>query len=119
MRISDWSSDVCSSDLQAGDRQGSDLRAGHDQLQPEAVVELNDLVDVVGIKFLERLIHQQKSRLWRRIPAAAQMIEIGRCGRHAEADIERDEFLSAACLATTLLEIGDPPIALEIGRAQV
>src|SRR3546814_14529534 len=78
MRISDWSSDVCSSDLQAGDRQGSDLRAGHDQLQPEAVVELNDLVDVVGIKFLERLIHQQKSRLWRRIPAAAQMIEIGR-----------------------------------------
>src|SRR5712672_970061 len=44
------------------------LRCGHDQLQSEAVVELNDLVDVVGIKFLERLIHQQKSRLRRRIP---------------------------------------------------
>src|SRR6266446_3483643 len=81
------------------------FRRGHDELQSHAVVELNDLVDVVGIEFFERLVHQQKGRLWRRVATASEMIEVRRCSGDAETNIERNEFLPTAGFATTLFKI--------------
>src|SRR3546814_15454128 len=52
MRISDWSSDVCSSDLPLQRRVHDPLRLGEDRLQVVAALEAFavDLVDVLGAR---------------------------------------------------------------------
>src|SRR3546814_6370737 len=48
MRISDWSSDVCSSDLVGGDLLA---HVGHDRfdIAPRAALEANEIITLVGL----------------------------------------------------------------------
>src|SRR5262249_60054031 len=84
----------------------------HDELQPEAMIKFNDLVNVVRIELLERLVHEQKGRLRGCILAATEMVEVSRGGRDSEADVERNELLSATRLAAALLKVGNSPVGI-------
>src|ERR1043166_7823476 len=81
------------------------FRRSHDQLESKSSVELHHLVDVVRIELFERLVHQQQGGLRWHLLAATEMIVIRRRCSNAQANIEGDELLSAACLPTTLLKI--------------
>lgn len=68
------------------------LWCGHDKLEPQAVIETNDLVDVVGIEFLERFVHEQKRRLRRCLFGTSEMVVVGRRRRDPKTDVKRYEL---------------------------
>src|ERR1700746_796788 len=88
------------------------FRSRHNELQPEAVIKLNDLMNVVRIELLKRLVHEQKGRLRGCILAAAEVVEVGGRGCNPWADVERNELLSATRFAAALLKIGNPPVGI-------
>src|SRR3546814_12180447 len=49
MRISDWSSDVCSSDLLQADNLDQIVSEGRNDLQPQAITLLPEIGDVLAV----------------------------------------------------------------------
>src|SRR3546814_10342991 len=82
MRISDWSSDVCSSDLEAG-------RGGHDLLEIEA--RRGDLgVQESGVACSLALRSLRRDMLESHKPAAGSSREHGQIGRAAREQTGQD-----------------------------
>src|SRR3546814_9912194 len=101
MRISDWSSDVCSSDLQSGGQIDSPL--GHDRNDQIAVHRLHDQIDDDGI---ESRIHSCRKADEHNEHARNNRADIGkegqyagqhtqkRCHRHARSEEHTSELQS-------------------------
>src|SRR3546814_17830435 len=86
MRISDWSSDVCSSDLLAPDLGGMGCKNGNDE---RLVEKLHDVIDtnIMTLQALERCTHIGS---WLCCNALAILGQIGEPRKQHEDQHERD-----------------------------
>src|SRR3546814_18424156 len=94
MRISDWSSDVCSSDLRVGARRAADRR----------LVDVDDLVDVldpldgvVGAGKGARLVQAAGQRLVERLDDESRLAAAGEAG---DAGRSEERRVGKACVIT-------------------
>src|SRR3546814_8880632 len=114
MRISDWSSDVCSSDLQLQESAGRHQAAGARALQEVDVEAGGDRQRHLAEGAQQRRIHGEVGqRHLRRAAEGAAGADMGVAGRQAHAGGAEADLLGDA--AVDLLERR----ALEIGRAHV
>src|SRR3546814_14496234 len=120
MRISDWSSDVCSSDLIADARVGADseaLAATIDHARADAHVILFERAGEIGQvqpKCSKPLDVGNDLKL---LHMAADRIDAGKARRILQQ--RRDDPVLCGSQVGRLIGLRDKPVALEIGRTSV